>query len=388
MAGIHIAEALQIPYFRAFTMPWTRTRAYPHAFAVPEAKLGGTYNFLTYQMIDVVFWKGIAGAVNRWRIKDLKLGPTSLNALHIHKVPFLYCFSPTVVPPPLDYSDWIRVTGYWFLDEGHDYVPPKELLDFIAKARKDGKKLVYVGFGSILVDDPSAMTRAVVEAVKKADVRCVLAKGWSERETTTVKSVAEPGKKKDEEVEIPDTIIQIKATPHDWLFPQMDCVAHHGGSGTTGASLRAGVPTIAKPFFGDQFFFGRRIEDLGVGICLKKLNSTILGRAMWEATNSDRMIRRAKYIGERIRAEDGVAVGIGALYRDLDYARSLIKRKDGEEDPKRVGLRMRDEGAIAEGEEEEKWTWVDVIGEDSGRSSGAPSGAASRNVSRAGTGKT
>lgn len=42
MAGIHIAEALKIPYFRAFTMTWTRTRAYPHAFAVPEHKVGET----------------------------------------------------------------------------------------------------------------------------------------------------------------------------------------------------------------------------------------------------------------------------------------------------------------------------------------------------------
>ena len=53
-----------------------------------------------------------------------------------HKVPFLYNFSPTVVPPPLDWPEWIRVTGmsisamlsfwlwanlvhvgYWFLDD-------------------------------------------------------------------------------------------------------------------------------------------------------------------------------------------------------------------------------------------------------------------------------
>ncbi len=39
MGGYHIAEALAIPYFRAFTMTWSRTRAYPHAFAVPERKV-------------------------------------------------------------------------------------------------------------------------------------------------------------------------------------------------------------------------------------------------------------------------------------------------------------------------------------------------------------
>lgn len=51
MGGIHIAEALGIPYFRAFTMPWTRTRAYPHAFAVPERKMGGSYNYMVNNSI-------------------------------------------------------------------------------------------------------------------------------------------------------------------------------------------------------------------------------------------------------------------------------------------------------------------------------------------------
>ena len=46
MGGFHIAEALRIPYYRAFTMTWSRTRAYPHAFAVPEKKMGGGYNYM------------------------------------------------------------------------------------------------------------------------------------------------------------------------------------------------------------------------------------------------------------------------------------------------------------------------------------------------------
>ncbi len=29
MGGYHIAEALKIPYFRAFTMTWSRTRLVP-----------------------------------------------------------------------------------------------------------------------------------------------------------------------------------------------------------------------------------------------------------------------------------------------------------------------------------------------------------------------
>ena len=293
MAGIHIAEALGIPYFRAFTMPWTRTRAYPHAFAVPEHKMGGAYNYITYVMFDNVFWKAIAGQVNRWRKKELGLRSTNLDKMQPNKVPFLYNFSPTVVSPPLDYSDWIRVTGYWFLDEASEWTPPEDLSKFIQQARTDGKRIVYIGFGSIVVSDPAALTKTVVESVLKADVRCILSKGWSDRLGNHDATVPE--------VPLPSEIFQIKSAPHDWLFSQIDAAAHHGGAGTTGASLRAGLPTIIKPFFGDQFFFGNRVEELRVGICLKKLNIGVFSRALWEATHSERMIIKAKVLGETIR---------------------------------------------------------------------------------------
>lgn len=315
MAGIHISEALGIPYFRAFTMPWTRTRAYPHAFAVPDHKMGGAYNYITYVMFDTVFWKAIAGQVNRWRKNELGLSSTNLDRMQPNKVPFLYNFSPSVVPPPLDYSDWIRVTGYWFLDEATDWKPSKELTSFIKKARDDDKKLVYIGFGSIVVSDPAALTKTVIESVLKADVRCILSKGWSDR-------LGDPASSK-AEIPLPSEIHQIKAAPHDWLFSQMDAVAHHGGAGTTGASLRAGVPTIVKPFFGDQFFFGGRVEDLGVGICMKRLNVSVFSKALWEATHSERMIVKARVLGEQIRNVCSASI---LILHSLDHTDPLYRR--------------------------------------------------------------
>lgn len=357
MAGIHIAEALGIPYFRAFTMPWTRTRAHPHAFAVPGSKYGGAYNYVSYVMFDNVFWKGISGQINRWRNRTLNLPSTGLERMQQNKVPFLYNYSPHVVVPPLDYSDWVHVTGYWFLDEGGDYEPPQDLVEFIEKARVDKKKLVYIGFGSIVVSDPAALTRTVVDAVLKADVRCILSKGWSDR-------LGDPSANKTE-VPLPDSMIQIKAAPHDWLFRQIDVAVHHGGAGTTGASLRAGVPTITKPFFGDQFFFGSRIEDLGVGICLKAITVSLLARALWEAAHSERMIVRARMLGEQIRRENGVETAIHALYRDLEYARTLIDArrtvdhdKHGTNHVRGAEVVLDDDNGITNDNEEESWTFV------------------------------
>lgn len=405
MAGIHIAEALQIPYFRAFTMPWTRTRAYPHAFVMPEHKMGGAYNYVTYVMFDNMFWKMTAQQINRWRNVELGIPNTSLEKLQPNKVPFLYNFSPYVVPPPLDYSDWIRVTGYWFLDEGTpnkaaaevlpgddseekpnvtedeakavssggDWTPPPELFNFIEKARADKKKLVYVGFGSIIVPDPAKLTQEVIDAVIKSDVRCILSKGWSDRMSTGNKDDKSPkdGDKaeneqqsveKTEEPKLPPEILQIKSAPHDWLFAQIDAVAHHGGSGTTGASLRAGVPTIIRPFFGDQFFFGNRVEDLGVGICVRKWGTNAFARALWEATNSERMVVKARVLGEQIRKESGVETAIQCIYRDLEYAKSLITAKVNKNTKQQLGKQKATGDDIndvdASDDEIEEWTFV------------------------------
>lgn len=145
MAGIHIAEARKIPYFRAFTMPWTRTSAYPQAFMVPAFEMGPSFNYSTYVLFDNIIWRATSGQINRWRKKYLKLKPTDMSSLSITKVPFLYNFSSAVVPKPLDWHDDITITGYWTLENSDtDWTPPDALAAFIKKARDDGRPLVYI----------------------------------------------------------------------------------------------------------------------------------------------------------------------------------------------------------------------------------------------------
>lgn len=315
MCGIHIAEALQLPYFRAFTMPWTRTRAYPHAFIVPDQKRGGNYNYMTHVLFENVFWKGISSQVNRWRVETLGLNKTNLYQLQQNKIPFLYNISPTLFPPALDFSEWVKVTGYWFLDESSNYKPPEDLQAFIKKTRDTKKKLVYIGFGSIVVSDAKEMTKALADAVKSAGVNCILNKGWSDR--LNDQNSTEP------EIDLPDCIFNAGSLPHDWLFPLVDAAVHHGGSGTTGATLRAGVPTIIKPFFGDQFFYASRVEEAGVGIALKSLNKNTLSAALTRATTDQYMAERARNLRDQIVNENGVTIAINCLYSELEYARSV-----------------------------------------------------------------
>jgi len=121
-------------------------------------------------------------------------------------------------------------------------------------------------------------------------------------------------------------IFEIASIPHDWLFARIDAACHHGGAGTTGASLRAGIPTIIKPFFGDQYFWSDRIEDLGVGTSIRKLTVDSLTSALQHATTDIKQIDRARLLGEAIRSENGVQTAVEAIYRDLEYARTLANR--------------------------------------------------------------
>ena len=94
--------------------------------------------------------------------------------------------------------------------------------------------------------DPERLKKIALQALVKSGQRGILATGWGGLT----------------DIDLPDGVIQIKQCPHNWLFPQMVAVVHHGGAGTTGASLKAGVPSIVVPFFVDQSFWGQRDNEL------------------------------------------------------------------------------------------------------------------------------
>lgn len=176
----------------------------------------------------------------------------------------------------------------------------------------DKRPIIYIGFGSIIVPDPDEVTRIITDAVMKADVRAVVSKGWSSRMQDkaqgleTNEASIQDRKSQDETVQVhnefPDTIYWVKSVPHDWLFPMMAGVVHHGGAGTTAAGLRAGIPTVVKPFFADQFFWGERLEEMNIGLCLKEMSVESLSNAVKTIIADESMKKTARLVGEKIRA--------------------------------------------------------------------------------------
>jgi sterol 3beta-glucosyltransferase len=220
-------------------------------------------------------------------------------------VPMIYGYSPSVIPRPPDWGDYQQITGYWFLDGAQNYEPPAELADFL----ESGLPPVYVGFGSMVDHEREDMTRLVVEALGQAGQRAILLSGWSDLGSAV----------------LPDFILRIDFVPHDWLFPRVAAVVHHGGAGTTAAGLRAGIPNVVVPFFADQPFWGWRVHNLGVGpkwIPRKKLTAEKLAAAIRQAVNDSTMIQRAEELGKRIRAEDGVRTAVQLVEQQLPEDKS------------------------------------------------------------------
>jgi sterol 3beta-glucosyltransferase len=306
-----LAEKLGIPCWIGAGQPLTPTSTFAIPF-FPDAPTWlpgrGTYHRLTYTLSARLFWQLLRIPINQARREILSLPP--LPALWLYeqvreqRLPILYYYSPSILPQPPDWGKNYFVTGYWFLNDYKDYTdwrPSQALLDFLA----GGEPPIYVGFGSMNTQRAGEMTEAVLEALALTKQRGILSAGGSGNTGNT---------------DLPANVFKVDFVPHDWLFPQMAAVVQHGGAGTMAACLRAGVPPIVMPFFGDQPFWARRFHALGLTpqpIPQKRLTAQRLAQAIQIATRDEALRKRVKAMSTRIRAEDGVARAVEIVHRHL-----------------------------------------------------------------------
>jgi sterol 3beta-glucosyltransferase len=297
LTGYSIAEKLKIPSFWAPLQPMSRTRSFPSVMMSSGNHSNSTRNWLTHLMEEQMAWQPLRAYTNQWRKDFLGLPPYPFKGLRPQlpsmRYPIIYGFSPSVVSKPPDWADSVHVSGYWFLDQQKDWQPHAELVDFI----KDGEPPIYIGFGSMNNREAAKMTRTVIDAVTLAKQRAVVATGWGSLT----------------DADLPDTIYKLDAVPHNWLFPQMAAVVHHGGAGTAAAAFRAGVPSVIIPHLMDQPFWGWRAFELGVSlqpIPRKQVTAENLANAMTTVLNDDDLRQRASSLGKQIRSEDGIAKAV------------------------------------------------------------------------------
>lgn len=219
-------------------------------------------------------------------------------------LPILYGVSPSIVSKPKDWSRSVYMTGVWFLDRSEQYEPPVALTQFL----EAGETPICVGFGSMTDSSSEALTKIVFDAIAKVKQRAIILSGWGGLGKIEIAD------------HLQEQVFVIDSIPHSWLFSKVKAVVHHGGSGTTAAVCRAGLPSVVVPFFADQLGWAERSHQLGVSpkpIPRKQLAVESLAAAISIATSNSVMQQEAAQLGMKIRSENGVEQAVSIIHTML-----------------------------------------------------------------------
>ncbi|MDX3114269.1 MULTISPECIES: glycosyltransferase [Streptomyces] len=291
--GHAIAEGLSLPSLGLYLQPFAPTREF-----APPMLGGGSWgavgNRLAAHGVGMAVEQIFAPVVPAVRARlGLPAAPRALPARRRTGWPVLHGFSPLVLPRPRDWRAELDVTGYWWPYDRETRLPAalREFLDA-------GPPPVFVGLGSATVPDPGRLSAEIVRALRRAGLRGVIQRGWA--------GLTADG----------DDMLTVEDVPHALLFPETAAVVHHCGAGTTAAGVRAGVPAVPVPIQFDEAFWADRLVALGVApasLPLRRLTADTLAAALVRATGSPGIRERARELGARVRAEDGVAPVVEAV---------------------------------------------------------------------------
>jgi UDP:flavonoid glycosyltransferase YjiC (YdhE family) len=112
-----------------------------------------------------------------------------------------------------------------------------------------GTPPICFGFGSMPVESPADAVEMIASACAQLGERALVCAGWSDFSG----------------VPDSDQVKVVGAINYAAVFPACRAVVHHGGSGTTAAGLRAGVPTLILSMDTNQTLWGGQVKRLKVG---------------------------------------------------------------------------------------------------------------------------
>lgn len=298
-----IAEKYNIPCIQTHYFPMDPNDCMPISSA-PGQKWGRHWYKTSYKLGYLLIGILEKRYLTQWRkdngmeLRPIRTGPDY--SVRGRRVPVIYATSPLVMPRPAEWDEHIHMSGFWYDEEPAPWTPPQELVDFM----EAGEKPIYIGFGSMVSGNMSKTFATVLRAVRASGVRAVIGMGWGGGMRTHRNS----------------RIYICEAIPHDWLFPRVSAVVHHGGAGTTASGLRNGKPTLVVPFGGDQPFWGSRVHALGCGpkpIPRDSLTVSRLTKGIKELTGRASYRTAAEELAGRLRSEGGVRVAADLVEKEV-----------------------------------------------------------------------
>jgi len=307
----HLAEAEGCRFAVLSPIPVVATAAFPFlkfpARQQAPGRLERRLNRLSYLAFRLLKWRQESRLIQSFRSQQLGLPrlPWSGAAARrdppplLTTPPILHLFSRHVLERPVDWPDHAQITGYCLnpRSPAESYSPPPDLQRFL----EAGPPPLYAGFGSMIPRDPQGLGAVLVEASRQAGQRLLLSPGWGR--------VLPAG-------DLPPSVYVLEECPHDWLFPQLRGAVHHGGAGTTGATLRSGIPSTVVAFFADQPAWGRTLERLGVSPGTHHhgtLTAPVLAECLRAMVEIPSYRCRAEQLRDQLAAENGLATAVAAL---------------------------------------------------------------------------
>lgn len=204
----------------------------------------------------------------------------------------LHGWSEVVAERPADYLENHRVTGFWSVPAGLRSALGEAGQDADLESWLDeGPPPIFFGFGSMPVVDPARTLEDIAVAARETGVRALVGAGWSKLGV------------------VDHTHVLVRSGfDHARVLPRCVAAVHHGGAGTTAASLTAGLPTWVCAVLADQPWWGARCSALGVGgwSHLRKTDADGFTDAIQTLQRAE-VRERAAAVGARLRAEDGLA---------------------------------------------------------------------------------
>lgn len=298
-----IAEKYDIPCIQTHYFPMDPNASMPISSA-PGQNWGKRWNRTSYKLGYLLIGMVEKRYLTQWRLDNgMSLRPISTRPnynVRGRHIPVIYATSPLVMPRPANWDENIHMSGFWYDDQPTDWTPPQDLVDFMAA----GEKPIYIGFGSMTSGNMNKTMTTVLRAVRASGVRAVIGMGWG----------GNVHAHRNKRIYISDYI------PHDWLFPRVSAVVHHGGAGTTASGLRNGKPTLVVPFGGDQPFWGNRVHTLGCGpkpIPRDSLTVHRLAKGLVNLTSHASYRVAAEELAIRLREENGVGCAADIVEREI-----------------------------------------------------------------------
>jgi UDP:flavonoid glycosyltransferase YjiC (YdhE family) len=312
-----IAEAFKLTNIKLFTFPMVRSERYAPPTGVPFIGENKWLNSRHWDMAEFAARhlfsynttvNRLRGKLNLPPIKDLLAN----NSRFDHMMIGLY---EELMP---------RCESWNGLP--YSYIGPclpktrVRLSDELEAFLRQGSKPIYIGFGSMRHTNGDRLTRMLLDAVRDAGVRVILAQNNSKlgtglRDTANV------------------FMLRDYPIPHHVLFPRLKAAVHHGSWIATHLAAQAGIPQLVLPQASDQYLWADVVWKNGLGprgVDMNRMRPKKLSAAIEQLTHDRAYESNARALAERVGGIDGAKNAV-RLFEELEGrlpARHTVSRPD------------------------------------------------------------